>query len=78
MVLKACKIVVDLENSDEFIYIYFVCFLSDYTIIPISNKLNASEKKRIYSLSKPDIIITNTKIKKFNLKLRKKSLKDRF
>jgi len=80
-VRKGNKIFIDLENCLDFIYLYFACYLSRITIIPISNKYSDIEKKEILNLSKPDFIYNNalkktkwSKIKKNKIYKKNKSL----
>ena len=70
--MPGAKILIDLDNSEEFIYYYFGCFLNNYTIIPISNKFTVEEKNKIISLSFPNVIVSNKGLKKVkNVKFKK-------
>lgn len=54
------KIIVQLNNSPEFIYCYFAALFGGFTIIPLDSALGEKDYDHIINISKPNLIINNS------------------
>ena len=62
------KILINLENSLEFLVLIFSCLLGGFIAVPVEPNLPKNRKKHIKDLIKPKIEIKNLDLKKINYK----------
>ena len=56
---KQTKILISIENSAEYIYLYFASILNNSIVVPINQRNYKKSKKKIINLVKPKLIIEN-------------------
>ena len=63
------KIMVQMENSIDYLYIIFACLIGNYTVCPVDTEIKKEKLNKIENILKPSVKIRNKKdIKKITFR----------